>query len=135
MTKAMRNYGILAITLIAFTLSFSTVTLANEEGPKKTVSELKYVGKLENQPVFQLDLNNSEEEEFSVTFRDEYGNILFSEKFTGVNITKKFLLNNDELSDAHLNVVVRARKRNTTDVYTINRNTSYVEETVVNKIK
>jgi len=135
MTKAMRNYGILAITLIAFTLSFSTVTLANEEGPKKTVSELKYVGKLENQPVFQLDLNNTEEEEFSVTFRDEYGNILFSEKFTGVNITKKFLLNNDELSDAHLNVVVRARKRNTTDVYTINRNTSYVEETVVNKIK
>ena len=135
MTKAMRNYGILAITLIAFTLSFSTVTLANEEGPKKTVSELKYVGKLENQPVFQLDLNNTEEEEFSVTFRDEYGNILFSEKFTGVNITKKFLLNNDELSDAHLNVVVKARKRNTTDVYIINRNTSYVEETVVNKIK
>ena len=135
MTKAMRNYGILAITLIAFTLSFSTVTLANEEGPKKTVSELKYVGKLQNQPVFQLDLNNTEEEEFSVTFRDEYGNILFSEKFTGVNITKKFLLNNDELSDAHLNVVVKARKRNTTDVYIINRNTSYVEETVVNKIK
>lgn len=135
MTKAMRNYGMLAITLIAFTLSFSTVTLANEEGPKKTVTELKYVGKLQNQPVFQLDLNNTEEEEFTVTFRDEYGNILFSDKFTGANITKKFLLNNDELSDAHLNVVVKSKKRNTTEVYIINKSTSYVEETVVNKIK
>jgi hypothetical protein len=133
MTKAMRNYGILAIALIAFTLSFSTVK-ANEEGPKKTVTELKYVGKVENQPVFQLDLNNTEEEEFTITFRDEYGNIIYSDKFTGANITKKFLFN-DELAEAHLNVVVRSKKRNTTEVYTINKSTSYVEETVVNKIK
>jgi hypothetical protein len=34
-----------------------------------------------------------------------------------------------------LNVVVKSKKYNTTEVYTINRSHTYVEETVVNKLK
>jgi hypothetical protein len=134
MKKAMRNFGIFTIALLAFTLAFSTVTLANDEKPSP-VTELKFIGNLENQPVFQLNLNNTIEDEFTVTFRDEIGNILYVEKFKGANITKKFMLKVEELGDAALNVVVRGKKNNTTEVYSINRSHSYVEETQVNKIK
>lgn len=134
--KAMRNFGIFTIALVAFTLAFSNVTLANDEGKKTHVTELKFIGNLENQPVFQLNLNNTDEdEEFTVIFRDEYGNVLYTDKFKGANITKRFMLKSEDFGDASLNVVVKAKKTNTTEVYTINRSHSYIEETVVNKIK
>ena len=123
------------IALLALTVGLSTVTLANDGGKTTPGTELKLIGKMENLPVFQLNLANAEEDEFTVTFRDEYGNVLYTDKFTGVNISKKFVLKTDDAGDAQLNVVVKSKKNNTTDVYTINKSTSYVEETVVNKIK
>lgn len=131
MKTAMRNYGMLVATL----LTFSTVTLANDGGRNNHVTELKVIGNVENEPVFQLNLTNADEDEFTVTFRDESGNVLYSDRFKGANISKKFILKSDELGDAYVNVVVKSKKTNKSDVYIINRSGSYVEETVVNKIK
>lgn len=136
MKKAMRNYyGLMMFALIALTLGFSTITRANDEGKAKNITDLKFIGNMENQPVFQLSLNNTEDDEFTVTFRDEAGNVLYSDKFKGANINKKFMLKTEEFGDTALNVVVKSKKFNTTDVYTINRSHTYVEETVVNKLK
>jgi len=135
MKKAMRIYGMFVIALLALTVGLSTVTLANDGDKTTPATELKLIGKMENQPVFQLNLANAEEDEFTVTFRDEYGNVLYTDKFTGVNISKKFILKTEDAGDAQLNVVVKSKKTNSTEVYTINKSTSYVEETVVNKIK
>jgi hypothetical protein len=135
MKKAMRNYGILIIAIIALTVGFSTVTLANDEGKTKNTTELKFIGNMENQPVFQLNLTNTEDDEISVTFRDDAGNVLYTDKFKGAAITKKFMLKSEDFGDAALHVVVKSKKNNTTEVYTINRSHTYVEETVVNKIK
>jgi hypothetical protein len=90
---------------------------------------------MENQPVFELNLGNIEEDEYTVIFRDENGNVIYTDKFKGANLTKKFLLKSDELGDAILNVVVKSKNRNTTEVYSINRSHSYVEETVINKVR
>jgi hypothetical protein len=121
----------LAIVALAFTLAFSTPTMANDGGDKENPSsELKFIGNVEDQPVFELNLGN--EDEYTVIFRDETGNILYTDKFKG-NLTKKFLLKSDE-GDATVSVVVRSRKTNATEVYSINRSHSYVEETVINKL-
>jgi hypothetical protein len=132
-----RNYRKLAIVALAFTLAFSTPTLANEgdkENPT-TATELKFIGNMENQPVFELNLNDNEDE-YTVIFRDEYGNVLFNDKFKGaIGLTKKFLLKSEEFGDEALKVIVKSKKNNSTEVYTINRSHSYVEETLVSKIK
>ena len=133
--KATTNYAIALITLITLTVGFSTVTLANDEGKNKNITELKFIGNVENQPVFQLNLTNTEDDEIIVIFRDEAGNVLFSDKFKGANITKKFMLKSEEFGDSALNVIVKSKKHNTTEVYSINRSHSYVEETVVSKVK
>jgi hypothetical protein len=131
----MKKSGIIAIALLALTLGFSTVTLANDEDGNKNATELKFIGNLENQPVFQLSLNGTEDDEYSISFRDDSGNVLYSDKVKGANITKKFMLKADELGDATLHVVVKSKKTGKTEVYSINRSHSYVEETVVNKVK
>ncbi len=130
-----RNVGKLAIVALAFTLAFSTPTMANDGGKDDHKTELKFIGNLENQPVFELNLANNEEDEYTVTFRDEFGNVLYSDKFKGTGLTKKFMLKADDFSDTALNVTVKSKKGNTTEVYSINRSHSYVEQTQVNKIK
>jgi hypothetical protein len=136
MKTIMRNYGIMAIALVAFTLAFSTTTLANNEKEKvASAIELKFIGHYENQPVFQLNLNNKEEDEFTITFRDDYGNVLYAGKVKGSNISKKFMLNTEEIGENILSVEVKSKKKNQSEVYQINRNRSYVEETVVSKVK
>ncbi len=133
MKKAMRNFG---IALIALTIGVSTVALANNDEPKaKHTTELKFIGNLDNQPVFQLELINAEDDDVTVTFRDEAGNVLYVNTFKGANITKKFMLKSEEFGDSALSVTVKSKKNNSTEVYTINRNHTYVEETVVSKLK
>jgi hypothetical protein len=136
MKKAMRNFGFIAIALVALTFAFSNTALANEEeGPSKNVTELKFIGNKENQPVFELNLKSTVEDEYTVTFRDEYGNVLYAEKFKGAGFTKRFMLKSEEFGDAALNVVVKSKKNGSTEVYSINRSHTYVEETTVNKVK
>jgi hypothetical protein len=130
-----RNFGKLAIVALAFTLAFSNPTMANDGGKGDHKTELKFIGNLENQPVFELNLANNEEDEYTVIFRDEFGNVLYSDKFKGTGLTKKFMLKSEDFSDTALNVTVKSKKGNTTEVYSINRSHSYVEETQVNKIK
>ena len=127
--------AITLIALITLTLGFSTVTLANDEGKTKNTTELKFIGNMENQPVFQLDLANTDEDEFTVTFRDEVGNVIYTDKFKGANITKKFMLKTEDFGDTALHVTVKSKKNNSSEVYIINRSHTYVEETVVNKLK
>ena len=58
MKTEMRNYRKMAIVALAFTLAFSTPALANDgdkENPT-TTTELKFIGNMENQPVFELNL-------------------------------------------------------------------------------
>ena len=130
-----RNFGKLAIVALAFTLAFTTPTMANDEEKGDHKTELKFIGNMENQPVFELNLTNKEEDEYTVIFRDQNGNILYNDKFKGAGLTKKFLLKSDEFGDEVLNVIVKSKLGNTTEVYTINRSHSYVEETQVNKVK
>ena len=130
-----RNFGKLAIVALAFTLAFTTPTMANDEEKGDHKTELKFIGNMENQPVFELNLANKEEDEYTVIFRDQNGNILYNDKFKGAGLTKKFLLKSDEFGDEVLNVIVKSKLGNTTEVYTINRSHSYVEETQVNKVK
>ncbi|WP_276485032.1 hypothetical protein [Paraflavitalea pollutisoli] len=125
----------IAILLIAF-VALSTTTLANgEKTPATSTIELKFIGHYENQPVFQLNLNNATEDEYAITFRDEFGNVLYAAKVKGSNISKKFMLNTEEIGDNVLNVEVKSKKNDKSEVYQINRNRSIVEETVVNKVK
>jgi hypothetical protein len=124
------------IAVLALTLAFTTPALAN--GPDKenpTNTEFKFIGNVENQPVFELNLINSDDE-YTVTFRDQSGNVLYTDKYKGAaGLTKKFLLKTEDFGDVAVNVVVKSKKNGTSEVYTINRSQSDVEETVINKIK
>jgi len=134
MKKVTKNLSIVAL-LMAFTLA-TTATFANTTtgNPVSSTIELKFIGKHENQPVFELNLANADADEFSIIIRDEYGSVLYSAKAKGTNITRKFMLN-EEVGDTDLYVEVKSKKNNKVETYKISKSYSYKDEPVITSAK
>jgi len=116
-----------------FVLSLNLTASATDEKKPSSI-EVKMISAVDETPVFQLDLNNKEAEEFYVTIKDNFGNTLYADKVKGSNISKKFKLNPEGMTDETIRIEVKSKKTNKSEVYTINRSSKYVSETVVNKL-
>lgn len=135
MTNVMKNYKTLAIALFAALSVASTSNVMANEGVKpKSGIDLKFIGNVEDQPVFQLNVNNTEDDEYIVIFRDEQSNVLYAGRLKGTNITKNFQLSSEDGDAAAMSVEVKSKKTNKSETYKINRTRSFTEEIVVNKL-
>jgi hypothetical protein len=131
MKSKIRNYGTIAL-FVAFSF-MTTVSWANDGTNDTPAVSLKYVGLVQNQPTFQLDLNSVEETEFYVSIKDQHGRVIYNEKIKAKNFTRNFRLDTESLDDAILKVEVRDGNKKP-EVFTINRNTRYYEETSISKL-
>ncbi|HTL07689.1 MAG TPA: hypothetical protein VL307_05510 [Chitinophagaceae bacterium] len=135
MKNVMKNYKTIAIALFAaLSVASTSSVLANEGVKPKSGIDLKFIGNVSDQPVFQLNVNNTEDDEYIVTFRDEQNNVLYAGKLKGVNITKNFQLSSEDGDTNAMSVEVKSRKTNKSEVYKINRTRNVTEEIVVNKL-
>jgi hypothetical protein len=123
----------LAMSLF-FVLSLNLTASATDEDKKPSAIAVKMISAADESPVFQLDLNNKEVEEFYVTIKDAFGNTLYADKVKGSNISRKFKLNPEGMTDETIRIEVKSKKTNKSEVYTINRSSKYVQETVVSKL-
>ena len=126
------------LIIVAFFTVFSigavTSAMAND-GKNPLPVELKFIGNIKNQPLFQLSFaGNAEENDFTIIIRDEEGNALYSENIKGENFYKKFLLNNEETGNDVLRFEITSKRSGKSVVFEINRNAT-MEEMVVNKVK
>jgi len=131
MKTKIRNYGTIAL-FTAFTFLAVAVSAGEGNGGGPS-ADLKYVGVLKNNPVFQLDLNSSEVKDYTIAIKDVFGNVLYKESVTAKNFTRKFQLDTNEIDDEVLTVEVRAGKNGKPEVFTINRNTRVIEEPVITR--
>ena len=136
MKQVLKNKGIIAITLFAI-FSAATVPAAMANDSSRVVPvELKFLGEVKNQLVFQIDFDgNAEENEFIVTIADESGHTLYRENVKGEKVSKRFLLNADEIGDARLRFQITSKKSNQAVVYQVNHEARFVQDVVINKLK
>ncbi len=131
MKAKIKNYGTIAL-FVAFSL-MATVSWANDGRNDTPAVSLKYIGLVQNQPMFQLDLNSVEETDFYVSIKDQDGRVIYNEKIKAKTFTRNFRLDTESLDDAILKVEVRDGNKKP-EVITINRNTRYYEETSISKL-
>ena len=105
MKTKIRNYGTIALAL-AFSF-IATVSWATDGTKDTPVVALKYIGLVQNQPMFQLDLNSVEETDFYISIKDQNGQVIYNEKITAKNFTRNYRLDIENLDDAILKVEVR----------------------------
>ena len=136
MKNVKMNYRVMAFALLmAFSVAFSTSTLANDGNKNSPSIEIKFLGNSNNQPVFQLNLISAEKDEYTITIRDEAGYVLYSDVAKGDNITRKFRLSPETLVGNPLTVEIRSKSTKEVQVYEIGSTQKVVTETTVNKIK
>ncbi|MBP6687195.1 MAG: hypothetical protein KA160_04985 [Lacibacter sp.] len=132
MKKTMKNAAIGLLTLLAVTTGFTA--FANNTNDSTPQAELKMIGRLDNQPLFQLKLNNKEAEKFVIIVKDEFGVILHQETISGVNIVRKYQLNTEELEGIDVTFEVIGVKTTQSTVFSIKNNTRVVNETAIVKL-
>ena len=110
--------------MLTFSLA-SAESFANNKSDNPV--ELKYLGSVDNQPVFLLNLNNNDADEFVITLKDKSGNVLYSEEVKGKEISRKYRLNTDEAA-SEITFEVNRKKDKTKIVYAVTRSTHVVED-------
>lgn len=132
--KTLNSMRVLALALIAtFTLAISSTALASGD-PKTVPVELKFIGNVQENPLFHLVFNGTEETEYTIVVRDEYGNALYREVAKGTNFTKKFILNTENLAEGKLQFEVSSKSYKKPVVFVVNTEYNYTESVVVNKV-
>ncbi len=132
MTTTMKNavIGLFTLLTVATGINANATTVVTDAAPS---AELKMIGRLDNQPVFQLSLNNTSSERFLVVVKDEFGAILYQENVSGVNIKRKYQLNTEELGYVGITIEVTSTKDAKPAVFTIENSTRVIAETLIVK--
>lgn len=133
-TTRMITMGLL--TLVTMGLSQATFAGSKTDNPM----ELKFIGKIKNHPVFQLNLNNNASEDFLINIKDENHVLLYSErvKAKDANYSRKYQMDTeDDLSTPGfgLTVEVTSAKTHKTQVYKISSQRTVNENIVVAELK
>lgn len=127
MKTTMNTLSKTIVVLVAvFTMSFSTTTGTPEKAGNPV--ELKYIGTKENQPMFQLNLNNTETDEFAVTIRNGNGEVVFKEKVKGSLISRKYQLRTEDFSAAGFTFEVVSKNTKSKSSYTVNETSRLVQD-------
>lgn len=125
MKTTIKSAAIGLLTLLAVTTGFTAS--AADENPK---AELKVTGQLNDQPLFQLNLNNKENNRYAIIIKDDLGEVLFEERVSGVNIIRKFQMNADELTGVNVNIEIINLANSTSSVFSIKNNKTVTTEIV-----
>lgn len=110
------NAGLLAIIAMLGIAIANPVMAAVKTDPPTT--EIKYLGIIGNNPVFELNLNGIQPDSYLVSIRDASGTVLFSERLNGKSISRKYRIDTDEeIPEGGLRFEVRSVKGKKTDIY------------------
>ncbi|MEO6221002.1 MAG: hypothetical protein ABIO81_11275 [Ginsengibacter sp.] len=139
MKQAIKTTKMVTIGLFTLcTMGLSHVTYAGVKTGDPI--ELKFIGKSNNNPVFQLNLNNAEAENYFITMKDGSNNLLYSGKVraTSANFSVKYQLDIDAMDlyapEFGLRIDVTSAKTHKTQVYRISSHTTVNENIVVAKL-
>lgn len=126
---------IAAIVAVVIFSVISANATGKENEKKESGVEVKYLGNLNEQPVFQIQFENVTEEEIFFVMKDAEGTVIYSEKFTGKKFSKKFQFERADISDIQVQVVLSSKKGNELQVYNISKSTKIVDDVVVSRLK
>src|SRR5437879_3319472 len=93
MKKAINQIRITAAGLMIIFLT-SVFTQASATGKTDSPAPaLKFIGTTKNQPMFELNLNNVDDEEYLVLVRDGNNDLLYSGQLKGKSLSQKYQFN------------------------------------------
>jgi len=132
--KAARFIAIIfaAVALVSVSNPVAAATSGEDSSEKPVV--VTYLGTVNAQPLFQVDLNNASADDLTLVLENEAGDVLYMQKIKATSFTKKIQLDTNE-TEINLNLYVYSAKNKTKQLYQINKITRVVDDVVVNQRK
>jgi len=137
MKKVMnKNKAIIVGLMAIISTSFSNPVSAMDKKSDPPGIEIRYLGFVDKNPVFEFTTNNVQADNFFITIMDETGAVLFSEKLSGKNLSRRYRIDTDEeIADGGLRFEVRSVNSKKTGVYIAGVSENITREMAVTKIQ
>ena len=109
-------------------------------GEKKKTAQLeapvviKYIGKVDAQPVYEVNIDNLQGEDIYLTLRDESGSLLYSDTFKDKKFSKRFLFNVADASDMKITLGLTSKSEKKSQILQFTNVTKTYEDVVVTKV-
>jgi hypothetical protein len=135
MKKVLRNNRLIAVAFLTFFTG--TAAFASDTTRHHIVSgaELKFAGTYRNNPVFELIVTNDREEDtYTISITDMFGNLFYQDRLSARNFSKKFMLKTEDLVDDKLIFKIYSRNLNKTTLYEIGSRSYSVNEGFVTRL-
>jgi hypothetical protein len=137
MKKVMSKNNAIIVGLMAIISTlFSNPVSAMDKKSDPPGVEIRYLGFVNKNPVFEITTNNVQADNFFITIRDETGAVLFSEKLSGKSLSRKYRIDTDEeIAEGGLRFEVRSVNSKKTEVYIAGISENITREMAVTKIQ
>ncbi|MDB5202331.1 MAG: hypothetical protein JWQ27_1740 [Ferruginibacter sp.] len=128
-----KNLFVAAATFLTVLMSAGQVN-AIGQNPVSAPVAVKYLGTIDAQPVFLLNVDNTAAEELTITFKNKEGEVLYSQKVTDKKFSKRFQFAAADTEEINLKLLVYSNNTKQTQVYEINKTTRVVDDVVINQL-
>jgi len=137
MKKVMnKNKAIIVGLMAIISTSLSNPVSAMDKKSDPPGIEIRYLGFVDKNPVFEFTTNNVQADNFFITIMDETGAVLFSEKLSGKNLSRRYRIDTDEeIAEGGLRFEVRSVNSKKTGVYIAGVSENITREMAVTKIQ
>ena len=137
MKKVMsKNKAIIFGLMAIISTSFSNPVSAMDKKSDPPGVEIRYLGFVDKNPVFEITTSNVQAHNFFITIRDEAGTVLYSEKLSGKKLSRRYRIDTEEeIADGGLRFEVRSVKSKKTEVYIAGVSENITREMAVTKIQ
>jgi len=134
MKNVMSKKTILIAIIAVFSAAFTNPAMATTK-TDPPVTEVKYLGFVGNNPVFELNLNGLHSDNYLISIRDASGTVIFSERLNGKNISRKYRIDTEEaIPEGGLRFEVKSLKTKKTDIYVAGVTENTTREVAVTKL-
>ena len=121
--------------VMAATTMLSATANASSTDPKDSAGKasVQYIGTVNSQPVFKLEVDNATADDLVVSLENTYGDVLYKKDVTNGKFSQKIQLQTTD-TEIELNLFVYSKKTKKTQVYYINKVTRQVDDLVINQV-
>lgn len=128
--------AILQFSLASFFLFLFVPALQAQERIKSlnTAVAIKYIGMVDDNPLFQIEFDNKNTETYHVSIKDEEGNILYNEKFRDLKYSRKFKFERHDGQEMKLTFVLSGEKESQTQVFEVSTSIRVIQDVVVTRL-
>jgi|GEM_PF-5926390 len=119
--------------LVLNTIPFSLHAQVEKHFTNPVGPVIKYLGKVEDRYIFQVDVENKNIESYRISIEDEDGVVLYRQDFRDAAITKRFGFSQEEFSNRQLIFTVSKGREKQQQVFQVSINSRVVQDVVVAK--